>query len=401
MKLELLFVGSLAAALIAQAAGDVRVHVVDMAGQPVAGASGARVTLRGTDAAGPQSFASRIPDASGQTTFTGPEIQAVIQGAFGFVIETAIGSGEVRALLYDPFGSSGSLIAYDAARQFEFAVPTPRSGRAAPGIVWQGTTSQLEFSIDLGNRSTADFWVLRAIWQRKAPAPNWFGPAYGLIPRLPRQWLLDHAYGIEETGMTAGAAGTLRLRRGDYDESFPARKANVTGAADDGYELYLVNSVWNQDLTGTYDPARQVCAFVFDPTTVFADSQAPAWDGAALKDGVPYFVTLQAEAWIWHEAGVEGGVAVDWGSGAAASVFHPVRINDQAVRLLSLTPATGVMLLEVQGNANLPYTLEFTSTLGAPGGWGSLVPTQVTTSPFILVDPDPAGPARVYRVRQP
>lgn len=401
MNRALLFAAAVAGALLARAAGDIRVSVVDMAGKPVPGTDGAQVTLRGTDAAGPRGFATRVADTLGQVTFTGQEIQSTVQGSFGFVIETTAGAGEVRSLVYDPFGAAGSLIAYDAGRQYTFTAATPRSGRAAPEVAWQGTNSQLRFSIDLGNRSTADLWVLRALWQQAAPAPAWFGPAYGLIPRLPRQWLLDHAYALEETGMTGGTAGTLRLRRGTYNESFPARRTTVAGVADDGYELYLINSVWGRDVTGVYDPVQQACVFTFDPTSLFTDSQAPAWNGAALKDGVPYFITLQAEAWIWHEAGAAGGVAVNWGSGAAASVFHPVRINDQTVRLLSITPAAGAMRLEVQGNANLPYTVEYTGALGGPANWSSLAPTQVTTSPFILVDPTPAGPARVYRVRQP
>lgn len=388
--------------LAANAAGDLTVSIVDMQGQAVPGAQSGRATLRGEDAAGFRTVTTRPADAAGRVVFSEAEIRSVFPGSFGYAIETAAGSDEVRALLHDPFGAKGTYIAYASGQSQAFVIPTPRAGHAAPEVRWNGAASQLSFPIDLGNRTAADLWLLRAIWQRKAPSALSAGWEYGLIPVLSRAWLLDHAYALTEEGLAAGQVGRLRLRRGSYDETFPARRSSAAGGGGDWYELFLVNSLWRHNLPGTYDAAQQRCTFTFDPAALFLDSEAPGWDGPAMKDGVPGFVALQAQAWIWHAAGAQGGLAIDWGSGVAPSVFHPIRINDQSVRLLTVRPPTqGVVRVEVAGNANLPYTLQAASRLAQTTTWTDLVKTQVSTSPFFLLDPAPAPGARWYRVRQP
>ncbi len=388
-----------ASTLVNGAAGDVRVTVEDMAGKVLAVASGVQVTLRGQDVNGLRTIATKTPDGNGVVVFDAALFQDVVLPGFGFVVEATLPGSEIRALLHDPFGADGTFIAYDAAISYEFGLPTPTSGSAAPRLLWSGAQSEVRIALDLGNRVTEDFWFIRAIWQEKAPNLSLAGPEFGLIPVLGANWLAEHGYAINDGGLVEGQTGSVQLTRAGYDQTFLARKDRLGGTSQLAYRIYLVNCIWGAELTGSYDRQRRELVVTFDPEHVFTDSSAPGWDGQAMKPGVAYFPVVQAQSWFWHDAGAQGGLAIDWGSGVTASVFHPVRITDQ-IRLVPLGWSGGQASLRAHACAGLTYTLERSDNL-LPGSWRTVLQVQAESSPINLIDPDASTPHRSYRLRHP
>lgn len=387
----------------AMAAGDLTIRVVDMAGQAISGSQGGSVTLRGLDEKGFQMIGPRLADNSGVTVFTSQEIQSQMQLPFRFTVETGGGNSAIRGLLYDPFGYLRTYIEYQTNRSYEFEIPTPVVGQQAAEVAWNGTNSQLTFRMDLGNRSAADFWIVRAIWQKKAPSAQFSGAEYGLIPVLSGNWLSTHGYSVDNSGLPGTGIGSLRIQSTDYDHTFLAKKERSPGGDDDLYQLFLVNCLWETDLSGVYDPSQKTCAFTFNPDSLFTDTNAPAWDGAALKDKTPYFVTLQAQGWLWHEAGAAKGLAIDWGAGPAASVFYPILNAPPLPISLGISHKKGgPMTLRITGgSASRPYFVDFTDRFAMPFTWSALVSTQFIGGSIVLDDPTPMTNARLYRVRQP
>ena len=381
------------------AAGDVRVSLEDMTGKVLGVASGVQVILRGQDPSGLRTLATKTPDGNGVVVFEASLFEGVALPGFGFVVEAALPGSEVRALLYDPFGADGTFIAYDPASGYEFNLPTPISGSGAPRLLWSGAESEVRMALDLGNRVADDFWFVRAIWQKKAPNVGLAGPAFGLIPVIGANWLTDHGYAVDDGGLAEGQTGNVQMTRAGYDQTFLARKERLGGTGPLGYRIYLVNCVWGAELTGSYDRQRRELVVRFDPEHVFSDSSAPGWDGQAMKPGVPYFPVVQAQAWFWHDAGAQGGLAIDWGSGVAASVFHPVRTTDQ-IRLAPLGWSGGQAQLRAHACAGFTYTLERSDTL-LPGSWQTVLQFDAQLSPTDLVDPNASPSRRFYRLRQP
>lgn len=381
------------------AAGDVRVTVLDMSGKVLRDSSGVQVRLRGQDADGLRTIATKTPDSNGTVQFDSSLFQGTVLPGFGFVIEASLPGSEVRALLCDPFGADGTFINYDAGATYEFNLPTPTSGSAAPKLLWSGSKSELRFALDLGNRVADDFWFIRAVWQKKAPNASFAGPAYGLIPVVTADWLSGHGYAVSDGGLAEGQTGNVQLVRDGYDQTFLARKERMGGTGQLAYRLFLVNCTWGAETAGYYDRQRREVVVTFDPDNVFSDPSAPAWDGPAMKPSVAYFPVVQTEAWFWHTAGAQGGLAIDWASGVTASVFHPVRTTDQ-IRLVPVGWRDGKVQLRAHACAGFTYTLESCDTLH-PGGWQSVLQVQAESSPIDLVDPDASGPYRFYRLRQP
>jgi len=336
------------------AAGDVRVAIEDMAGRALRGSSGVQVTVRGQDANGLRTLAAKTPDGNGVVLFEAALFQGTVLSGFGFVVEAALPGSEVRAFLHDPFGADGTFIAYSPAVSYEFSLPTPTAGSAAPTVMWSGSRSELRVTIDLGNRAPDDFWFIRGIWQKKTPNLGLAGPAFGLIPVIGADWLVDHGYAVDDGGLAEGQTGQVRLSRSGYDQTFLARKERMGGSGSLVYRVYLVNSNWGTELAGSYDRQRRELVVTFDPDNVFTDSSAPGWDGQAMKPGVAYFPLVQAQGWFWHEAGAQSGLAIDWGSGAGASVFHPVRTTDQ-IRLVALGWSGGKARLRAHACAGFTY----------------------------------------------
>ena len=52
---------------------------------------------------------------------------------------------------------------------------------------------------------------------------------------------------------------------------------------DNLYRLFLVNCLWEIDLNGVYISNEKKCVFTFNPAKLFMDTNAPAWDGEAVK----------------------------------------------------------------------------------------------------------------------
>lgn len=386
---------------LAAAPGDILVTVQDMKGHPLAAASGVVVTLLGVDETGCLTVGTQTPDGAGQVVFSAETIATATEGAFHFVVESVVAGLDVRASLCDPFGLGNTYIAYQPSATYEFKLPTPISGRAAPQVLWAGAESQLRFSIDLGDMETSDLWFVRPVWQRKASTLDMAGTEFGLLPVVPADWLAENNYLVEDGGLDPGQTGNVRFAKGAYDQTFLARKESVSGESTHAYRIYLINCLWNHALPTAYDPATKTCSITFDPTTVFGDPAAPAWEGQAMKDRVPYFISLQAQAWFWHEAGASEGLAIDWGSGAAPSVFHPVRINDQNIRLEVISMAGHECRVRVHGNAGLRYTVEYASAVAEPTSWLPMLPLSPDVSPFEFIDTAAPKTGRLYRVRQP
>jgi hypothetical protein len=387
-------------------AGDLAIRVVDMNGQVIAGAQGGSVTLRGLDAKGFQTIGPRATDSSGMAVFSSQEIQAQMQFPFRFTLETGGGNSALRGLLYDPFGYVGSYIEYQTNRSYAFEIPTPVSGRQSPEIVWNGAGSQIKFQMDMGGRMASDFWVLRAVWQKKAPAIQYAGAQYGLIPVLSGKWLASHGYILDTSALPSGGIGNLRITGTDYDQAFLARKERSGAGDDDLYQLYLVNCLWEKDLAGVYDSNQKQCVFNFNPAALFADSNAPAWNGPGLQANMPYFVTLQAQGWQWNDAGAAGGLAVDWGAGPASSVFYPMYLNGQPVaepiRMgISFKKGGPVSLSVTGGSATRSYIVDYTDRFTMPYSWSTLLSTQFSGGSITLNDPTSMTNTRLYRVRQP
>ena len=302
--------------------------------------------------------------------------------------------------MHDPFGFAHTYIRYQTNAQYRFALPVIEQGVCQPDVLWTGSRSVLSFSVDLGDRNATDFWFTRVLMQKESPDTQWVGPEVGLVPLVSASWLRAQGYALDDHGMTNGQIAPLRLTGPGYDPTFLCRKLEGSGDSDPKYEVELLNGTWRNDLDGSYDPIRRIYAISFDPTTVFSDTNAPGWGGSAMKAGEVYFATLQAEAWIWHSAGVSNGLALEWGSGAAAALAHPIRINDQRIWVEWLNGAPLAPRLRVHGNAGLGYTLESSTNLAA-AEWFAVATTNASTSPFEWLAPVPTAGHRFYRVRQP
>jgi hypothetical protein len=383
------------------APGDISVAVVDMYNRPISGANGGQAVLLGVDDRGFRAVGNKLADSNGMITFTAQEINAAIQGQFGFVLYTYGGSAELRSQLYDPFGQWWTYIRYHSTIVYQFTVPTPISGQAAPETVWDGTNSILRFGLDLGNRSDTDFWFTRVVLQKKAADTNYAGSDFGLNPVITPHWLSTMGYAMEDGGLTNGQSGNIRIIGPGYNQTFFAKKLPADGGATTQYIIFLVNCLWEKDLVGVYDQSNHVYELSLNPAHVFTDTNAPAWDGPAMKDQVEYFAAVQAQLWLWHSAGANNGLAIDMGSGVVNSLFYPIRINDQQIRLTTLGRTNMTVAIQVFANQNLPYRLEYSTNLANPAGWISCLSATATASPFILLDTNASSSWRFYRLRQP
>ena len=81
------------------------------------------------------------------------------------------------------------------------------SGSRRPEVIWNGANSQLKFQMDLGSRVASDFWVIRAVWQKKAPNAQFANGKSGLIPVLSEKWLTSHGYVVDNSGLVGGTGG--------------------------------------------------------------------------------------------------------------------------------------------------------------------------------------------------
>ncbi|MEW6159457.1 MAG: hypothetical protein AB1813_18675 [Verrucomicrobiota bacterium] len=70
------------------------------------------------------------------------------------------------------------------------------------------------------------------------------------------------------------------------------------------------------------------------------------------------------------------------------------------VKVVEMRKGEGTKLL-LDGDVHFPLHVEYTSALGQPSQWSTLVKTNATTLPMILADPDTAGSAKFYRALQP
>ena len=227
------------------------------------------------------------------------------------------------------------------------------------------------------------------------------GGNFALVPVISAQWLSGQGYAVDDAGLAPNQTGSIRIHRTGYDQTFLAQKTLLASSVNAQYSVYLVNCLWGKELAATYDRTNKLCVVTFDPANLFADTNAPAWDGPGMKEGVPYFATLQAQAWLWHDAGANQGLAIDWGAGVVPSVFHPIQLSSPAFRLEPVEKNGAKFTFRAFGSIGVSCTLEFRRDLGPGGSWVTVTSLTPTASPFLLTDSNAVAPACLYRARQP
>jgi hypothetical protein len=376
------------------ASGDITVRILDMYDQPMAGTNAAKASLVGVDERGVFSLGPKYADARGVVLFSAQELKASTQGRFGFVIYTSGANPALQGKLYDPFGDQWTYIQYRADGAYDFTIPTPTQGSAQPKVSWNNLNLQISMNIDWGNRRNRDFWFTRVILQKSATQLAHAGSNYGLIPVISDAWISGNGFAINDSGLADGQNGKIRLTRQGYDESFLAQKTLVGPSAQ--YKVWLVNSLWGRDLVGIYNPATKTYTVEFDPTTVFGDTTAPAWDGMAMKRDVGYFALLQGETWLVNSAGANGGLACACGPAVAQSLLYPLHIDTETFRVRSAAVAGKDFTFEFLGMPG-SYVVEYSTDLTT---WRFLASGSLTTSVGTFVDKAPPKGMRFYRVRR-
>ncbi len=380
------------------AAGDITVRITDMYDQPLTAGQGAKASLVGIDELGAFSLGPKYADGRGMVQFSAQELEALTEGNFSFVVYTSGANTNLQGKLYDPFGKQWTYIQYRADATYDFTVPTPTAGRAQPKVSWNKMNLKMIFDIDWGNRRNRDFWFTRVVLQKSATEQAHAGSDYGLVPVISDAWIRSHGLTADDGGLAQGQTGTLRLSGEGYDESFLARKSG-TGPSTQ-YQVFLVNCLWSRDLAGVYDPDTKSYTVEFDPATVFADSSAPAWSGPAMKKEIGYFAALQAETWLVHSAGANGGLACSFGPPVAQSLLLPLHIDVNGCRIYSATASAGAFTFEVYGLPG-PFRVEVSSDLKT---WSLLATETMASPPFVFAERDvPIGPRfyRATRVSEP
>lgn len=398
--LALLLAGTATTGLPAHGAnGDIDIQVLDLWDQPIRGTDGGRATLLGVDDRGVCNLGTKSADAAGRVVFTAQEIRAATMGSFAFVVQTQGTAADLRGQLYDPFGRDWTYIRYESDRPYLFAVSTPTAGSPVPEVVWKGSESKIRFHVDLGRYALSDFWFHRVLIQKKAATPDQAGSSYGISPVLDSDWLAAHQCTLEDGGLAVGQTGPIRVSKPGFDEQFLATKLASSASARVQHAIHLVTCLWNQTLPATYSNTGQLYEATFDPRFVFGDTNAPAWEGPDMKAGVPYFLGLQIERWIWDDAGAQQGVANAIASPLAGALFYPARLPQEETRLVALAYQDGRFFLQIAGNPAWPFRILSASGSCPPVSWLDRAVTNVTDTPFVFAD-EAGDAARFYRVQQ-
>ncbi|MHC1770060.1 MAG: hypothetical protein AB9869_38225 [Verrucomicrobiia bacterium] len=376
------------------ASGDILVRLTDMYNQAIAGTNGGTASLVGTDARGALTLGPKAADARGVVQFSAGEISAFTSGPFQFVIYTSGTNSSLQGKLYDPFGPQWTYINYTGDTSYDFTIPTPTVGSPQPKVAWNKTRTQFSFAVDLGQRQNRDFWFTRVVLQKKATELAHAGSDFGLTPVISDAWISGNHLIADDGGLAPGQIGSLRLTGPDYDQTFMVRKSQAGPSAQ--YQVFLVNCLWNRDLVGLYDPGSKTYTVEFDPSSVFTDPSAPAWDGFAMKPEVEYFAVLQAETWLANSAGSKGGLALAFGPPVAESLLYPLRpaIEELQVRSISISGADCALeLVGPPGDFIIEHSVDLKQ-------WQVLGSGVLTTSTAQYVDRNAPKGTRFYRVRR-
>jgi hypothetical protein len=376
------------------ASGDITVRITDMYDQAIAGTNGARASLVGVDERGVLSLGPKYADPRGVVVFSAQELSASTLGRFSFLVYTSVPNSGLQGKLYDPFGDQWTYIQYRADGSYDFTVPTPTVGSAQPRVSWNKMNMKISMNIDWGNRRNRDFWFTRIILQKSATHLAHAGSDYGLIPVISDAWISGNGLAVSDSGLANGQTGKIRLTGQSYDESFLAQKSAVGPSIQ--YKVCLVNCLWGRDLVGIYDPNAKTYSVEFDPTTVFGDTNAPAWDGVAMKKDVSYFALLQGETWLLNSAGAKGGLACACGPSVAQSLLFPLHADVEAFRVGSAAVTGADFTFDFFG---LPgaYVVEYSTDLKT---WRFLSSGSLTSSSGIFVDRTAPQGSRFYRIRR-
>ncbi len=376
------------------ASGDIVVRLTDMYHQALAGTNGGTASLVGADDRGAVTLGPKAADAGGVVQFSAAEISAFTSGSFQFVIYTSGTNSSLQGKLYDPFGPQWTYIGYKADANYDFTIPTPTVGSPEPKVAWNKTRSRISFALDLGQRQNRDFWFTRVVLQKKTTELAYAGSDFGLTPVISDAWISGNNLAADDGGLASGAIGNLHLTGPGYDQTFMVRKSLAGPSAQ--YQVFLVNCLWNRDLVGLYDPASKTYTVEFDPSSVFTDPSAPAWDGFAMKPDVEYFAVLQAETWVVNDAGAKGGLALAFGPPVAQSLLFPLRPAIEELQIRSISISGADCALELVGPPG-DFIIEHSVDLKQ---WQVLGSGVLTTSTAQYIDRNVPKGARFYRVRR-